>query len=87
MQSLNLTEESNKEFERCRDNVKPVVRPIVRRKDNPTGPTEQADCYEGLFWKSYVTPERWLCHVLKNIKTTPKDELYTLLPGFWEDDE
>ena len=37
--------------------VQPVVRPIVRRKDNPTGPTEQADCYEGLFWKSYATPE------------------------------
>ena len=32
-------------------------------------------------------PERWLCHVLKNIKTTPKDKLYTLLPEFWEDDE
>ena len=54
---MNLTEESNKEFERCRDYVQPVVRPIVRRKDNPTGPTEQADCYEGLFWKSYATPE------------------------------
>lgn len=37
--------------------VQPVVRPIVRRKDNPDGPTEQADCYEGLFWKSYATPE------------------------------
>ena len=37
--------------------VQPVVRPIVRRKDNPTGPMEQADCYEGLFWKSYATPE------------------------------
>ncbi len=37
--------------------VQPVVRPIVRRKDNPNGPTEQADCYEGLFWKSYATPE------------------------------
>ena len=57
MQSLNLTEESKKEFERCRDYVQPVVRPIVRRKDNPTGPTEQADCHEGLFWKSYATPE------------------------------
>ena len=57
MQSLNLTEESKKEFERCRDYVQPVVRPIVRRNDNPTGPTEQADCYEGLFWKSYATPE------------------------------
>ena len=128
MQSLNLTEESKKEFERCRDYcrdyrqkqealkllknegkksghgrnklpdslprleerviwpdcykgheneydvigkdiqefvlpsaspyvVQPVVRPIVRRKDNPTGPTEQANCYEGLFWKSYATPE------------------------------
>ena len=32
-------------------------------------------------------PERWLCHVLKNIKTTPKDKFYTLLPEFWEDDE
>ena len=32
-------------------------------------------------------PERWLCHVLKNIKTTPKDKLYTLLPEFWEDEE
>ena len=37
--------------------VQPVVRPIVRRKDDPDGPTEQADCYEGLFWKSYATPE------------------------------
>ena len=27
-------------------------------------------------------PERWLCYVLKNIKTTPKDKLYTLLPEF-----
>uniref|UniRef100_UPI00402889E1 hypothetical protein n=1 Tax=Prevotella sp. TaxID=59823 RepID=UPI00402889E1 len=32
-------------------------------------------------------PGRWLCHVLKNIKTTPKNKLYTLLPEFWEDDE
>ena len=32
-------------------------------------------------------PERWLCYVLKNIKTTPKDKLYTLLPEIWEDDE
>ncbi|WP_295367231.1 transposase [uncultured Prevotella sp.] len=32
-------------------------------------------------------PERWFCYVLKNIKTTPKDKLYTLLPEFWEDDE
>ena len=32
-------------------------------------------------------PERWLCHVLKNIKTTSKDKLYTLLPEFWEDEE
>ena len=32
-------------------------------------------------------PERWLCHVLKNIKTTPNDKLYTLLPEFWEDEE
>ena len=37
--------------------VQPVVRPVVRRKDDPDGPTEQADCYEGLFWKSYATPE------------------------------
>ena len=37
--------------------VQPVVRPIIRRKDNPGGPTEQAPCFEGLFWKSYVTPE------------------------------
>lgn len=37
--------------------VQPIVRPIVRRKDNPNGPTAQADCYEGLFWKSYATPE------------------------------
>ena len=29
-------------------------------------------------------PERWLSYVLKNIKTTPKDKLYTLLPEFWE---
>ena len=32
-------------------------------------------------------PERWLCYVLKNIKTTPADILYTLLPEFWEDEE
>lgn len=32
-------------------------------------------------------PERWLSYVLKNIKTTPKDKLYTLLPEFWEDEE
>ena len=32
-------------------------------------------------------PERWLCHVLKNIDSTPKDKLYTLLPEFWEDEE
>lgn len=32
-------------------------------------------------------PERWLCYVLTNIKTTPKDKLYTLLPEFWEDEE
>ena len=25
-------------------------------------------------------PERWLSYVLKNIQTTPKDKLYTLLP-------
>lgn len=31
-------------------------------------------------------PERWLSYVLKNIKTTPKDNLYTLLPEFWEDE-
>ena len=31
-------------------------------------------------------PERWLSYVLKNIKTTPKDKLYTLLPEFWEDE-
>ena len=30
--------------------------------------------------------ERCLSHVLKNIKTTPKDKLYTLLPEFWEDE-
>ena len=30
--------------------------------------------------------ERWLSYVLKNIKTTPKDKLYTLLPEFWEDE-
>ena len=32
-------------------------------------------------------PERWLCYVLKHIKTTPEDKLYTLLPEFWEDEE
>lgn len=31
-------------------------------------------------------PERWPFYVLKNIKTTPKDKLYTLLPEFWEDE-
>ena len=31
-------------------------------------------------------PERWLSYVLKNIKTTSKDKLYTLLPEFWEDE-
>ena len=31
-------------------------------------------------------PERWLSYVLKNIKTTPKDKLYTFLPEFWEDE-
>jgi len=30
--------------------------------------------------------ERWLSYVLKNIKTTPKDKLYTLLPKFWENE-
>ena len=25
--------------------------------------------------------------MLKNIKTTPKNKLYTLLPEFWEDNE
>lgn len=30
-------------------------------------------------------PERWLCYVLTNIKKTPKDKLYTLLPEFLED--
>ncbi|MED9906646.1 MAG: transposase [Prevotella sp.] len=29
-------------------------------------------------------PERWLSYVLKNIKTTSKDKLDTLLPEFWE---
>ncbi len=37
--------------------VQAIVRPVIRRKDNPNGPTFQADCYEGLFWKSYATPE------------------------------
>jgi hypothetical protein len=32
-------------------------------------------------------PERWLCYVLTNIKTMPKDKLYTLLLEFWEDEE
>ena len=31
-------------------------------------------------------PERWLSYVLKNIKTTSKDKLDTLLPEFWEDE-
>lgn len=31
-------------------------------------------------------PAHWLSYVLKNIKTTPKDKLYTLLPEFWEDE-
>ena len=31
-------------------------------------------------------PERWLSYMLKHIKTTPKDKLYTLLPEFWEDE-
>ena len=30
-------------------------------------------------------PERWLVYVLHDIKTTPKDKFYTLLPEFWED--
>lgn len=30
--------------------------------------------------------ERWLSYVLKNIKTMPKDKLYTLLPEFWENE-
>ena len=29
----------------------------IRRKDYPSGPTVQADCYEGLFWKSHATEE------------------------------
>ena len=37
--------------------VQPVVRPLIRRKDDPSGPTVQADCYEGLFWKSHATAE------------------------------
>ncbi len=37
--------------------VQTVVRPIIRRKDDPNGPTVQVDCYEGLFWKSYSTAE------------------------------
>lgn len=32
-------------------------------------------------------PKRWLCHVLKNSDSMPKDKLYTLLPEFWEDEE
>ena len=31
-------------------------------------------------------PERWLSYVLKNIKTTPKYKLCTLLPEFWGDE-
>ncbi len=31
-------------------------------------------------------PERWLSYMLKHIKTTPKDKLYTLLSEFWEDE-
>ena len=52
MKSLDLTPETKAEFERCREYCCDY-----RRKDDPSGPTVQADCYEGLFWKSHATAE------------------------------
>ena len=37
--------------------------------------------------KSYRDSESNFAIDLKNIKTTPKNKLYTLIPEFWEDDE
>ena len=34
-----------------------------------------------------LSPERWLCYVLKHIDSSPEDKYYTLLPEFWEDEE
>lgn len=52
MKSLDLTPETKAEFERCREYCRDY-----RRKNDPSGPTVQADCYEGLFWKSHATAE------------------------------
>lgn len=30
---------------------------VCQVTDDPSGPTVQADCYEGLFWKSHATAE------------------------------
>ena len=30
---------------------------VCQLTDDPSGPTVQADCYEGLFWKSHATAE------------------------------
>ena len=52
-------------------------------------PCRRAAMMYSLFGASKVlgkNPERWLSYVLKNVKTTPKDKLYSLLPEFWEDE-
>ena len=55
-----------------------------------TGNVFMCDAYAGLLdeenRRSCPMPERWLSYVLKNIKTTPKDKLYTLLPEFWKNE-
>ena len=61
--------------------------------DNPkdwTGNVFMCDAYAGYDWMKKIDG-LVLCrsvgsYVLKNIKTTPKDKLYTLLPEFWEEE-
>ena len=61
--------------------------------DNPkdwTGNVFMCDAYAGYDWMKKIDG-LVLCrsvgsYVLKNIKTTPNDKLYTLLPEFWEDE-
>ena len=55
-----------------------------------TGNVFMCDAYAGYDWMKKIDG-LVLCrsvgsYVLKNIKTTPKDKLYTLLPEFWEDE-
>lgn len=70
--------------------VQPFRCYVVRRKDAPERSISCNLLAMRMFFGKVMrllSPERWLCYVLKRIDSSPEDRYYTFLPEFREDEE